>query len=579
MIEKRAAVLHNPPVPATLATLLIKNLALVESLEWSPGTGFIAVTGETGAGKSVILGALKLLVGERADRTLLRAGADQCSVEGVFHIGDTTTLDARLADLGVDPCESGTLLLRRIFSASGTNRQFVNCSPTTLAVLKELGDDLLDLHGPHDHQSLFSQDRQLDVLDAFASNPGELAACREAHRETARLQAELDSLRESEGLAAREIDLLRHQSEEIAAARLDAAEEVPLIARHTRAANSRRLLELCAQISAALGDSDDSIPARLGALARPFRDLERLDPSMSEAAARHAALMEESASLGSELARFAESADTDPGQLATMEDRINLIESLKRKYGPTLDDVIEAGVRATEKLDRIANRNNEMVRLEKDLSSAHTALNAAAERLTKTRTTAAPRLAKTVRDHLCDLGFTKAGFDVTLPPHPAPRATGAETVEFLFAPNPGEPACPLRAIASSGEISRVMLALKTALADQDAIPLLVFDEIDANVGGEIAHAVGRKMAALGARHQVLCITHLPQVAAVASRQFVVRKAHLDDRTHSLLEEVSGDARTGEIARMLGGTSDTAFALARQMLGEPPAPSPRGRQRK
>ena len=550
-----------------MASLRIRNLALVEELEWLLGPGFIAVTGETGSGKSIIVGALKLVLGERADKSLIRAGAESCSVEAVFHPADPKRLSAWLEEQGVEPCEEGQLIVKRVFATGGTNRQFINGSPTTLAVLKELGDGLVDLHGPHDHQSLLSNERQLDLLDSFAGAAALCAKYTEQYRALNRLSAEREELASNEAALERELDLLRHQVGEIQAAALVPGEEEELTARYTVAANSRRLLELSSATLGRLVESDEAAITRLNEAGRLLRDLERVDHGasrFSDALTRGLAEIEE---LARDLQRYAEDLDLEPSALAEMEQRVSLFETLKRKYGGTIADVIAFGEAAAARLEKIESRGEEIERLGRELVKQRKTMLETAAKLTEKRTAAAPKLAKSVTGHLRDLGFKKSDFSIALAALTEPGPHGVESVEFVFAPNPGEPAKPLKAIASSGEISRVMLAVKSSLAAQDTIALLVFDEIDANVGGEIAHAVGAKMRAIAGERQVLAITHLPQVAATAKTQFVVSKDIVAGRTISTLTEVSGTARAEEVARMLGGKGESALAHAKTLLGD------------
>ena len=548
-----------------LASLRIRHLALVEHLEWTPAAGFVAITGETGSGKSIIIGALKLLLGERADKTLIRTGAESCTVEAVFQIEETAALDAQLAEQGVEPCADGALILKRTFTSGGANRQFVNGSPTTLAVLKTIGDGLVDLHGPHDHQSLLAPETQLALLDSFAGAQQMRSDFEKQFRALQRLISEHEELSASEASIERELDLLKHQVREIEAANLRPDEEQALLARYTVAANSRRLLELTTQISQRLGEAEDAVLMRLSETQRLFRELEKIDPAAAEFAESHAGAVRELEEVARALERYSGTLDLDPAQLAEIEERVSLLETLKRKYGSDLAAVIEFGDAAAERLRKIESRGAELVRLEREIAAARGALEEIGARLTKKRRAAGPKLAADITAQLHDLGFKKSEFAIAITPLPKPAGGGLESVEFVFAPNPGEPVKPLKSIASSGEISRVMLAIKTSLAAQDRIPLLVFDEIDANVGGEIAHAVGAKMDALGREHQVLCITHLPQVAALAGAHFVVSKDYQNERTTSQLTEVKGKARVEEIARMLGGQSDSALAHAKTLL--------------
>jgi DNA repair protein RecN (Recombination protein N) len=549
-----------------LSSLRIRNLALVEQLEWNLSPGFVAITGETGSGKSIIVGALKLVLGERADKSLIRSGADSCSVEAVFALPDMKRLNAWLEEQGVEPCEDSQLIVKRVFAVAGTNRQFINGSPTTLAVLKELGDGLVDLHGPHDHQSLLSNEKQLDLLDSFAGAGALREKYEQQYRDLLRLIAERDELAGNEAALERELDLLRHQVDEIQAAQLRPGEEEELLARYTVASNARKILEISNAALGRLIESDDAAMTRLNEVGRALRELERVDPAasrFSDALHRGLAEIED---LASGLQRYAEELDLEPGALAEMEERVSLFETLKRKYGATIADVIAFGETAAARLAKIESRGAEIERLGREIEKQRKAMLETAAKLSDKRAVAAPKLAKSVTTDLRDLGFKKSDFTVALAALPSPGPRGSEGVEFVFAPNPGEPAKPLKAIASSGEVSRVMLAVKSSLAAQDTVALLVFDEIDANVGGEIAHAVGAKMKAIAAERQVLAITHLPQVAATAQTQFVVTKDIAGGRTLSSLTEVKGKARVEEIARMLGGKGESALAHAKTLLG-------------
>lgn len=549
-----------------LSSLRIQNLALVEDLDWRLARGFISVTGETGSGKSIIIGALKLLLGERTDKSLIRTGAESCAVEAVFQLGDVKKLNGQLAEQGIEPCADSGLILKRVFSQSGANRQFINCCATTLGVLKAVGDSLVDLHGPHDHQSLLSPEKQLDLLDAFAGTVALRADYQKLFRELNALVAGHDALCASESSLEREIGLLKHQVLEIEAANLQPGEEEPLLARYSLAANGRRLTELSTRILQRLADADDAALARLAEIQRIFRELEKTDPASAELALAHANAVGQLEDVARRLQRYSEQLDIDAEQLAQIEGRVTLLETLKRKYGASaIDGVIAFGNNAAARLRKIESRGAELERLQKEIETKRASLLEAGKKLSRKRLAAAPKLAQDVKSQLADLGFKKSGFDIVSASLPKPAASGLESVEFLFAPNPGEPLKPLKAIASSGEISRVMLAVKTSLAAQDTIPLLVFDEIDANVGGEIAHAVGAKMRSLGAKHQVVCITHLPQVAAVADAQFIVTKEVRDGRTISQLTEVREKSRLEEIARMLGGKTESALAHAKTLL--------------
>jgi DNA repair protein RecN (Recombination protein N) len=554
-------------VLATLVSLRIRNLALVEDLTWQPGAGLAAITGETGAGKSLLIGALQLLLGERADKSLIRTGADSCTVEAVFEVAKAKEFDVWLEEQGAEPCADGELLLKRTLSTTGSGRQFLNGSACTLAALKSLGDRLVDLHGPHDHQSLFSRDAQTRVLDAYAGATEAASAFAAAHREQARLAGEVARLRGLEQDATLRRDMLAHAAKEIADAKLQPGEEEEVMSRLRAAGNSQRIIELGSQLQSALGaDGEGGMRVALAEAVRAGRELARLD----EAAGAMLSSLEEVAGrvtdLENEVRHYAERIDADPATLRELEARADLLQSLKRKYGGTIDEVMARGEQAAKDLEDIETRGEKIGALEKEQAAMASKASKLAKSLSAARAKAAPSLTKAVTKELRELGFLRAEFGVRLESLNEARVLGAELAEFEFAPNPGESAKPLRAIASSGEISRVMLALKSVLAGQDGVPLLVFDEIDANVGGEVAVKVGQKMRELSKVHQVLCITHLPQVAAAAHRQFAVTKEFDGTRTTTAVGELSGADRVAELARMLGGQdSKSALAHARSLL--------------
>jgi DNA repair protein RecN (Recombination protein N) len=551
-------------MPIVLNLLRIKNLALVEELEWQIASGFTAITGETGAGKSIIIGALQLLLGERADKSLIRTGADTCTAEAVFTGKELQKLNPQLIEAGVEP-SGDDLIIKRTLSATGANRQFINGSPTTLSILKSVGDALVDLHGPHDHQSLLSPDKQLDLLDSFSRADEQLGEYRKHFRELQTLTAEHAALNTAETAREQELDLLRHQTTEINSANLVEGEEEEIEKRYKLSSSSKRLIELASAAANRLSEADDSILSQLAETRRLLRELEKIDISTSQLASEHAAAVVQLSEIARSLSDYAEKLDLDPEQLAALEQRVSLFQTLKRKYGGSIAEVIAFGQRSAERMRKIEGRDEELERLRQEIEKVRGQMNRAGDALRKLRAKAAPKLGENVRKNLRDLGFRQSEFEAKLTALEEPSANGCDSVELLFSANPGEPLKPLRVIASSGEISRLMLAIKSALASHDSIPLLIFDEIDTNVGGEIAHAVGEKMQTLADEHQLICITHLAQVAACASSHFVVTKEVSRGRTFSNLREVTGKARQEEIARMLGAKSDSAMQLAATLL--------------
>ncbi|HEX3719056.1 MAG TPA: DNA repair protein RecN [Verrucomicrobiae bacterium] len=558
-----------------LSTLRIKNLALVSDLTLLLEAGYNAITGETGAGKSIIIGALDLLLGERADRSLIRAGADSCSVEAVFELkGRNGAVERLLEENGLEPCVENQLLLKRVFTAAGSNRQFVNGSPATLHVLAAIGRELVDMHGPHEHQSLLHSARQLDILDAFAS----LKPLREKFAalvgQRRALEAQKAALIVDEQTYAQQLDLLRFQVNEISSAKLLPDEQEQVEQEFKRAGNAARLLELSQAALNLLGEQDDSVLRQAEELGRTLQSLQRLDPGAASLASAH----EQAATMWGELQlalrRYAETVEVDPARLSELERRLDVIHSLRRKYGATLVDVIAFGADAEKKLRQLESRDVELARLNAELEKLGREITKVGGELSAQRRKAIPKLAKAAAQQLEGLGFQQSHFNVAISTAAAVTPSGMDEIEFQFAPNAGESTRPLRAIASSGEMSRVMLALKTVLAAEDEIPLLVFDEIDANVGGETAIVVGQKMSQIARRHQVICITHLPAVAASADSHFVVTKRQVDGRTISEITLLDRPGRVQELTRMLGGQSEAARRHAEDLLKSINPPSTR-----
>jgi len=561
-----------------LTTLRIKNLALVADLTLELQNGLNVITGETGAGKSILIGALNLVLGERADRTLIRSGSDSCSVEALFDVGRLKApLTLFLEENGLEPCEDNQLLLKRAFTNAGANRQFINGSPTTLQTLSALGRWLVDIHGPHDHQSLLHPAKQLAILDAF----GNLEKPREAFAALVRRRCALESQKAAlivdERTYAQQLDLLRFQANEISAAKLRPEEELQLAQDYQRASNAAKLLELSQSALRLLSEEDNSLLTQAGAVGRTLQELHRIDTGTESLLKLHEQAAGVLRELQTELSHYADALDIDPVQLHELEERLNSIQSLKRKYGSTLVEVIAFGEEARRKLLRLEERDAELTRLNAELQKLDDEIGRAGTELSAQRRKLIPQLSKAVTKQLRALGFDQSHFDVFISSESAGDnrqsaipLNGLDTIEFQFAPNPGEPARALRAIASSGEMARVMLALKTVLAAEDEIPVLVFDEVDANVGGETAHAVGEKMRQIARQRQVVCVTHLPQVAAHASAHCVVTKQVRNGRSISEITVLQEEERVTEVARMLGGQTEAARKHAAALL-KPPGP--------
>jgi DNA repair protein RecN (Recombination protein N) len=549
-----------------LQTLRVKNLALVENavVDFQPGLNMI--TGETGAGKSILIGALGLLLGDRADKTLIRSGEDQCGAEALFALADPAAINRLLKDHGIEPCTDGQLIVRRLVAASGVSRNYINGAPATLQLVKILGDLLVDMHGPHDHQSLLSQEFQLELLDAF----GRLAAAREAYAAAyaafGELQTRRKALEGDAGDVARQIDFLRFQCRELEAAKLDEQEDAAIEQEHAVAANTQRIRELAAGIQAALAESDGAALNALAAVYKGLNELAALYPQAAEWRARANSVSIELRELAADLSRALDKIESDPARLQWLEERMALYQKLKRKYRATVPELRRQQQQWQTQLRDLENRDAQLADLDQQIAETRRRAETAGRTLSRERAGAAGKLAQAITRELRDLGFPHGAFEVSLAEADL-GPSGMNSIEFTFAPNVGEAARPLRAIASSGEISRVMLAVKAVLARHDRIPVLIFDEIDANVGGEMGGAVGAKLAAVAQHHQVLCITHLPQVAVYGAAHLAVEKEVRDGRTRTQIRPLAGEARVEEIARMLGGKDSTTVALrhAREML--------------
>jgi DNA repair protein RecN (Recombination protein N) len=549
-----------------LQTLHVRNIAIVEdaTVEFAPGLN--VMTGETGAGKSVMLAALALVLGERADRTIIRAGEAQCSVDASFDLRNPAPVNAAIEELGLPACEGGQLLVRRTLTSSGSGKTFINNAPATVQALRQLGDCLVDMHGPHEHQSLLAPDYQMDLLDAFGHLDGQRRAYSTAYGLLQDLRTQRASLNEGGTDTTDLIELLTHQVGELDAAELESLDEAALKHEHAAAANAQQILQTGGALTQVLTEGDASALTAMGTVQQQLeslRDLlENVDEWKNEAREIAVSIQELAASIDQRLAAI----NADPERMQWLDDRLTLLHRLKRKYGNSVAELIAYRDKAKARLSDLEHRGEAIARIEKEIAAAEEEVAAAGRKLGAARRKAAARLATAVTSELRDLGFSHGAFDVKVETA-EPQASGMDCADFGFAPNAGEPMRSLKAIASSGEISRVMLAIKTVLAAHDRIPVLVFDEIDANVGGETSVAVAAKLALVAGRRQVLCITHLPQVAAQGATHLRVRKEVRGGRTYTHIERLDAMTRVEEIARMLGGRDLTSVTLrhAKELL--------------
>lgn len=549
-----------------LVELRIRDYAVVEDLTVSLGPGLNALTGETGAGKSIIVGALSLLLGERASSDVVRKGADRATVEAVFEVDGLPGVQA-LADDNGFRVEDGLLILRREVQAKGRNRAWVGGSPATAGVVGELGSALVDLHGQHEHQTLLRPRDQRRILDAFGGAE-ELAETVAAEYE--RLQAlrrELDEREERRREVESRADFLRFQLKEIDDADLSPGEDEALEAEAGRHEHSEELAQGAQNVAETLYDGEDAVSDRVTHALRILERLSDFDSELEPDVERLKDAFYALQDVGRRMGEYATSVDHDPQRLEEVRSRLDRIFRLKRKYGPELADVLETAQRVRAELADHDDADHDVDRLRGEIEEAGRSLGAVASKLSDARRTAADRLAEAVGDVLPELGLGEGRFEVRLTSHDAVSAGGAESVEFLVAPNRGFDPLPLAKIASGGELSRIMLALKSILASVDRVPVLVFDEIDAGVGGVVATAVARKLAEVARRHQVFVVTHLPQVASRAAAHLLVEKGATDGLTTTRVRELQDDQRVEEVARMLGGDpeSETSREHARELL--------------
>lgn len=534
--------------------LEIRNLALVERAELEFSSGFNVITGETGAGKSVVMGAVSLLLGERADKGMIGRFGERCEIRAGLSLSASAAADrisSILDDVGVEFDSGEALIIRRVVSAS-SSRNHVNDTPVTLSTLRRLGDVLIDVHGAHEHQSLLDTGTQLEILDRYGGHSRERVAVSDAFDALSAARSELDSL-EAELPSGEEAERLRFMVSEIEKAAPEVGEDAALSERHKLAANSRMVVETAADIASELEpDEGGGAFDALSAVRRGLASLEKLGiDSARSLVERCDALAESVRELSLDVERLATSVEMDDAEFAEMEGRLGVLERLKRKYGPTLEDVLSALDAASARLDALENFEERRAKLAEKVEKASGKLEKVCAGLSRKRAKAAEKLSTEAVAELAELGLEGADFAVGFS-DVSPGRRGSDKVEFLFSANPGVEKATLRKVASSGEMSRVMLALKRILAEADDVPILIFDEIDVNIGGETAAVVGAELAELAKSRQLVCISHLPAVAAAAEKHFKIEKNVSQGKTTTAVEPLDAAGRKTEVARMLGG---------------------------
>lgn len=549
-----------------LTELRIRNFAIIESLALPLARGFNVLSGETGAGKSIIVGALGLLLGERASTDLIRSGADRATVEGVFDVSDRPEIVALLDERGID-VEESLVVLKREIVAAGRARAWVNGSTVNAGLLAEIGRHLVNLHGQHEAQTLLDPDAQRRILDAFAGATEQAGAVREAYDAWSAARREIADLLRRRAEAEKRADYLRHVVQEIEGAKLVEGEDVRLEDEARRLEHAEELRELASGISSAIEGDEGTLLEQLAHVARQLSSIQRIDPALARLQELYDAAYYNLEALAREIADYESTVELDPSRLEEVRRRRDLLFRLTKKYGASLAEVIESSRIARSELDLVDSAGLDLRTLEERERDAERELMERAAALTAARRAAAERLGVAVDEVLPDLGMPDGHFIAALVPAREVGPDGAESVEFRVSLNVGHEERPLARVASGGELSRVMLALKTILARLDHVPTLIFDEVDAGIGGRVGLQVGETMRRVASYHQVFAISHLPQIAARAHHHILVSKGARGGVTTADVVVLEGDQRVTEIARMLGGDpeSEVSRAHARELL--------------
>ena len=556
-----------------LLELNIENIALIESLRIEFGQGLNVLTGETGSGKSIVVDCVNLVLGGRAERDLVRTGAEKGRVQALFDVSGCAPARALAEELGAD-CEDGLLAVSRELSRGGRNVCRVSGAIVPLSALRRLTGMLMDIHGQHEHQSLLNPARHIDFLDAFgdAGHAARMEQVRKLHAERTQQASALKKLLSDAAEKARLIDMLTFQTGEIAEAKLKPGEEERLTAKLRVLENAEKIHEGVDRAYALTyrgGSRAASAQELLQRAAEAMEGIAGIDPRYEALSGRLRELYYSVQDVGYELQDILDHLTFDPAKIDKISERLDQIDRLERKYGPSLEDVIAFGERAGARLEELRASDERVEERRAALKRVDAELKTACEALTQSRRALADGLSRAVMEQLGDLGMAKTRFEIRIEPEAKPGAMGADRVEFLISPNPGEPLKPMSAIASGGELSRIMLALKAISMDAGGVDSMVFDEIDTGVSGRMAQVVGEKMCRIARSHQVLCVTHLPQIAALGDVHFVVEKRTDGERTQTSVHRLNDEGRVRELSRLVGGAEDSESSLshARHMLSD------------
>ncbi|RMG34630.1 MAG: DNA repair protein RecN [Gammaproteobacteria bacterium] len=543
-----------------LTHLTIRNLVIVRELELEFASGMTALTGETGAGKSILIDALGLTLGDKASPALIRTGCERAEVSSEFDLSDCPAALAWLQAHDLD--EDTQCQLRRVLVREGRSRAYVNGRPIPQSQLRELGERLLDIHGQHAHQSLVRPAAQRDLLDAYAGAASLREAVSSAYQAVQEARSELDDLRQAAADRDNRIDYLTFQIGELEPVAPLARDLNALESEHARLAHAERLQQETAEIAQALVEGDPDVGSQLGRLHRQLLELAELDPQLAAPAELLESAVIQVEEAGQALRHYRDGLEIDPARLQTLDDQLGRLHELARKHRVEVAELPALLDRFRAELETLTAADHHLEQLQSRIRTLQTAYEKAAKQLSSARREAAQRLSETVSDYMQRLNMQGGRFEVACEADPDnPTRHGVDRIRFMVSANPGQPLAPLAEAASGGELSRISLAIQVATADCSDIPTLIFDEVDVGIGGAVAEIVGRMLRGLGERRQVLCVTHLPQVAARAHHHLLVQKQTGKAHTETRIEPLEPAQRVQEIARMLGGVEITAQTLA------------------
>ena len=559
---------HESRQKNMLQELRIKNFAIIDELELSFSKGFNVITGETGAGKSIILNAVHLLLGDKATDELIRSSEEEASVEALFDVSRHKKVLEKIKER--DPKAQNEseddFVIRRVLSRSGRGKVFVNGHLATLGMLSEIGEELLSIYGQHEHQSLQRVETHSDILDEFGGLVGLRGDVQSHFEKLTFLSEEIRSIQEEKDKRTKERDLMAFQSKEIEASKIQASEEEALKEERRILVHAEKLMGFANLSEEAVYGEEDSALGRIQTILRKGQEMGSIDPSLSPLLKNLESIRIQLEEAALALRDYSRKVEINPARLEEVENRIEEIDRLKKKYGPTVEDILLFKKRIDETLQSFTSDEEKLSQLEVELEPLRKETAALAERLSKERKRTAVELKKSIEKELGSLGMKKTTFEVRIDPVSL-SSKGIDRVEFLISPNIGEEVKPLAKIASGGELSRIMLAMKRILARVGGRQVLIFDEVDSGIGGAVAEVVGRKLRDLSQQHQVICVTHLPQIACFADSHHSVRKEVKGGRTVTFVDHLDKDSVVDEIARMLGGVkiTDKTRAHAREMI--------------